>query len=431
MPLFSRRTFSTLLPPPIPRLRYGRAQPGEADYLHGQAVKLAWRWAHPVEKLIYVAAIALWPATALALALWNTLRSGARVEAQFGKSPMRQVAEQMQLALSHGIPAPWYYAFELWRDELRVRADEYMLRAEVKEYLSKAARDRRKRRPTKMPFHSKYRLINHCLEKNVHVAPYHAVLRKGAFLVQNVPSDAMLSADLFVKPLVGKGGKGAECWVLRDGAYHGANAQVLTPDALLQHLKSLSMDYDIIVQPRLLSHPALRDIGLNVLCTVRVMTCENEREEVEVTDAVMRMPRAADAIVDNYHGGGIAAAVDLATGRLGRATDLGTDIDSRWHDVHPVSGAPIKHRQLPFWPELMELARAAHRAVSDREMVGWDIAILEDGPAVIEANGSPDLDIIQRTGLAPIGKARLGQILSWRLQQVGDRIGDWRPKDNV
>ncbi|MGH6892258.1 MAG: sugar-transfer associated ATP-grasp domain-containing protein [Dongiaceae bacterium] len=429
MPLISRRAFSTLLPPPIPRLRYGGAQPGEADYLHGQAVKVAWLWANPVEKLLYVVAIGLWPVTALALAVWTTLRSGSRVEAQFGRSPTRQIAEQMHLALRFGIPAPWYYTFELWRDELRARADEYMLRAEIKVYLSKVARDRRKVRPTRMPFHSKYRLINHCLEHQVRAAPYHAVLRKGAFLVQRVPTDSMMSADLFVKPLVGKGGKGAECWLLRDDAYQGAKGQRLSPDALLQHLKDLSMDHDIIIQPRLLSHPALRDIGLNALCTVRVVTCENEREQVEVTDAVMRMPRTADAIVDNFHAGGIAASVDLATGRLGPATDLGAGLASRWHDLHPVSGAPIKHRLLPYWPELMELARAAHRAVSDREMVGWDIAIVEDGPVIIEANGSPDLDIIQRTALAPVGKARLGKILSWRLQQVRDRLGDWRPQD--
>jgi len=59
----------------------------------------------------------------------------------------------------------------------------------------------------------------------------------------------------------------------------------------------------------------------------------------------------------------------------------------------------------------------AHPHFSDFAVIGWDIAILQDGPCIIEANGAPDLDIIQRTLRAPLGDARLGKLIAWHVQR--------------
>ena len=63
-------------------------------------------------------------------------------------------------------------------------------------------------------------------------------------------------------------------------------------------------------------------------------------------------------LVDNLHAGGIAAAVDLDTGRLGLASNLGMDCSLGWLDRHPNSGAPITGFQLP----LVERISAIHGA---------------------------------------------------------------------
>ncbi|MGH6892554.1 MAG: sugar-transfer associated ATP-grasp domain-containing protein, partial [Dongiaceae bacterium] len=96
----------------------------------------------------------------------------------------------------------------------------------------------------------------------------------------------------------------------------------------------------------------------------------------------------------------------------GLATDMGLRRDSSWHRTHPVTGARIEGRTLPYWSEVVDLACRAQTAFSDRPFVGWDIAILDSGPCLIEGNGGPDMDIIQRVYREPLGSSPFGRILA-------------------
>jgi hypothetical protein len=144
---------------------------------------------------------------------------------------------------------------------------------------------------------------------------------------------------------------------------------------------------------------------------LRIVTASNEADQGEIIGAAFRVASNAGSIIDNFHAGGLAAAVDLDSGRLGRATDMGIGVNSAWHQRHPVTGAVIEGRILPLWPQIVRLAETAHSLLADRIVLGWDIAILEDGPCLIEANSFPDLNILQRTNLAPLGNGRLGQLM--------------------
>jgi hypothetical protein len=130
------------------------------------------------------------------------------------------------------------------------------------------------------------------------------------------------------------------------------------------------------------------------------------------------MAQGRNHVVDNFHAGGLAARVDLASGVLGRATDLGVLPTAGWRETHPNSGARITGRRLPLWAETLALVERAHAAFSDRILIGWDVGILADGPELVEGNGAPDLDIIQRTHREPVGNARLGELLAFHLRSV-------------
>ncbi len=61
-------------------------------------------------------------------------------------------------------------------------------------------------------------------------------------------------------------------------------------------------------------------------------------------------------------------------------------------DKHPDSGISLLGRTLPYWPEIIELAQRAARAVP-LKYLGIDISISPDGPLLLEINVRPGLEI--------------------------------------
>src|SRR5205814_2368486 len=89
-------------------------------------------------------------------------------------------------------------------------------------------------------------------------------------------------------------------------------------------------------------------------------------------------------------------AVSRDEGKLGLASNLGSDARLGWHRHHPTTYARIEGARLPFWEKTKRLAVQAHALFSDRLAIGWDIAITGEGPVIIEGNRGPDMDLMQR-----------------------------------
>jgi hypothetical protein len=123
----------------------------------------------------------------------------------------------------------------------------------------------------------------------------------------------------------------------------------------------------------------------------------------------MKIVTGRNAVVDNFHAGGWVAAVDIASGRLGPATDSGLKQPGTWIDRHPVTGAHITGRLLPDWHRVMTLVEEAHRHFPDRVGIGWDVAMTPTGPCIVEANLQWGLDMVQRTHRQPVGDSRFAQ----------------------
>ena len=98
---------------------------------------------------------------------------------------------------------------------------------------------------------------------------------------------------------------------------------------------------------------------------------------------------------------------------------LGEAVEIAAHSELVLPNAPIAGRTLPLWEEVKALAVRAHAAFDDRAIVGWDIAILPDGPAVVEGNGSPDMDLMQRFMDRGFCKHRFAELLTHHLRQRG------------
>ena len=351
--------------------------------------------------------ILLWPFALIAGALWYSGRNGPIIRRRGGKAVTTQFSEQLRLYFSASVLAPWYYLFSLDEDGSSDRAKSFLQRFETKTSIFPLLKQHKG-----SPLNNKARFAEHCAAHGIRTVEIIAHL-------DGTPTDVKLpDRDLFVKRATGRGGRGAERWNrVAPFTYEGPGGERLSADELLDRLVRRSRHRPQIVQPRLNPHPELAKVTAGALPTTRIVTCLDEQGEPEPVIALFRMSIGSNSTVDNMHAGGIAAQPDIATGRLSRASDLGMDARLGWHSAHPDTGEQIEGRVLPYWEEARQLAAKAHRAFSDRVVVGWDIAILEDGPILIEGNGNPDMDIIQRFMRVGLKRHRFGELIAHHLRE--------------
>jgi hypothetical protein len=233
-----------------------------------------------------------------------------------------------------------------------------------------------------------------------------------------IAPDLLPDTDLFLKPLKASGGSGAERWDRVSPHRWSDGKRSVGDTGLLEHLRSKNRPY--IVQRRIQPHPDLGRLTSGAVPTVRALTILNELGRPEIVGASFRMSIGKNRTVDNIHAGGLACQVSLEEGRLGLASDLGSDAGLGWHSKHPTTGAQIEGTRLPFWEQVKAIAVRAHSAFEGRVVIGWDIAIDEEGPIIIEGNRGPDMDLMQRfmeTGFC--GEHRFGELVAHHLAAQG------------
>ncbi len=361
-----------------------------------------------------------------------TARNAARVRREGGKGVLRQAREQMALWLGQGILPLSYYVFDLHRGDGPSTALDYLYRYETKHGIYPILRNTFSSAETTEALRNKALFARRCREHGVPAIEALFVVEAGRLTRLDADEPGLPQRDLFLKPLSGSGGRGAAVWTYAGNRrYRNVSAGVKSEAELIAHLVTLSQDEGAYVGRLFVrNHRLLEEVSPGALSSVRVVTCLDEAGRPEVTHAVLRMARTPGTVVDNFHAGGIAASVGLDSGVVGRATDTGLSRRSRWWTTHPMSGAAILGRQVPMWDQVLDVARRAHAAFADQIVVGWDVAVLEDGPALIEGNKGPDLDIVQRTSGTPVGSSRLGILIAFHLRRaLGEEQSMSRPGD--
>jgi hypothetical protein len=173
-----------------------------------------------------------------------------------------------------------------------------------------------------------------------------------------------------LKPMTGSGGKGVRVVSPRE-----VEAMVAGSGTAL------------LVQERVTQHPALRRINPRSLNTLRVLAVRLPAGAV-LAAATHRWGTARSGAVDNVGSGGVVSGVDLATGRLGPAVRLTQDGRRLEFDRHPDTDAQIGGVLVPHWPAVRELTVQLMDSFPELDHVGWDLAVSDRGPRVIEGNGT-------------------------------------------
>lgn len=182
--------------------------------------------------------------------------------------------------------------------------------------------------------------------------------------------------DCVLKPRTESGGEGVErC--------------TITPENREAVWKRLN-DEDRIAEELLRQCGEMASLHPGSVNTVRALTIRGK-----LCSAVLRMG-VGGGFVDNGCSGGIFAGLDVDTGIV---TTKGADLMEHRFLLHPTTGLTIPGFRVPQWEQVRRTVEEAVQLTPDAVIVGWDVAITDEGPVLIEGNAYPSVQIMQTAGL--------------------------------
>ena len=170
-------------------------------------------------------------------------------------------------------------------------------------------------------------------------------------------------SKIIAKPINGVGGEGIKIIDSKD--------------------KDLFTKYNnYLLEEIITQHPKLSELYDKSVNSIRMFTFFNGKDAY-LLQAVLKIGNGN--IVDNFSSGGMYCFLN----DLGVVITPAIDKDDNIFNIHPISHKNILNFQVPLFMEAKELVLKAAKEIPQVAYIGWDVAISEKGPCLIEGNSYP------------------------------------------
>lgn len=187
---------------------------------------------------------------------------------------------------------------------------------------------------------------------------------------------------VLLKPIEGVEGGGIRKFVLSE------NPQIDIQD-FYEELKK----EDVLVEQIIIQHPRMV-FGNTSVNTIRTHTILDSKGKAHVIKAILRAG-VGESVVDNYCQGGSIYEVDLQTGLV---CTFGQSKSNSKSYIHPGTDIVMLGYQIPNWDKVISQCERAAEQLPQIRVIGWDVAITEDGIELIEGNHNPDYELLEFLG---------------------------------
>ncbi len=189
-----------------------------------------------------------------------------------------------------------------------------------------------------------------------------------------------------------------------------AGGRTLTVAELYDEIQT-NFSGNYLFQECLTPHPDINRICQGGLPTVRVVTL-NDENGPQFFRACIKLTAKGNVADNFWREGNLLAPVDGDTGLMGKAaTAMGPK--GSYVSSHPTTGEAIEGIAVPDWEKALEAALAAARLMPSAAMLGFDVAICDNGPVLVEANSSPHLMMLQTSHRKGVLDEQLLAALRW------------------
>lgn len=158
------------------------------------------------------------------------------------------------------------------------------------------------------------------------------------------------------------------------------------PDGRNQLLSELVGDNPLIFEEVVRQTAQMNALNPSSVNTVRMMTTLSPDGTSKVFAAFLKIGRLGKSVDNAGAGGNVDASIDIETGEICHAIQFDGIDKVKEIDSHPDTGAQLNGVVLAHWDEIKQIVNSYQSAFPFLKACGWDIALTDDGPVVIEVN---------------------------------------------
>lgn len=191
--------------------------------------------------------------------------------------------------------------------------------------------------------------------------------------------------DGFVKEVLDQGGHGVYRVQVKNGKLLWNNT-FIEPESI-EHL----IQGPCVLQRRIIQHVKLNKLCPYSVCTLRIVTMLT-KTGVEVLAMAFRVG-TRQTHNDNWSTGGLTIGINEEKGTL-RRYGFYQPRFGRKVDRHPDTHCVFEGFKLPYYDQAIAMVTELHSFFYGLHTIGWDIAITDDGPLLMEANENWGLRLV-------------------------------------
>lgn len=162
--------------------------------------------------------------------------------------------------------------------------------------------------------------------------------------------------------------------------------QIDAGDNALKDVYSEVIKSEFLFQETIRQHPELNRLSSSSLNTLRIDTFIDRDGKIDIISGLLRMS-INNTHIDNITLGGCQVGIVLETGKLKKYGFSNIKLTGlKELTRHPITHTVFENFRVPFFSEAKELVLRAAAFKPSMRLVGWDVAITESGPVIIEGN---------------------------------------------
>ena len=176
-----------------------------------------------------------------------------------------------------------------------------------------------------------------------------------------------------------------------DQVYKIYKHQILEEDYDITDLYKNVIHSEYLFQEKVNQHSVLESVNSSCLNTIRIDTFIDSEQKAETISAYLRTSLNG-LHVDNIALGGCLIPIDMNSGKLSKYGYPSLNIYGvKLLTKHPVSKIVFETIDIPYFNEVKALVCQVAKYLPNLRLIGWDVAVSDSGPVLIEGNSYYDM----------------------------------------